>query len=365
MPEGSEGYASAVMLSSVIKNSGHSVGLITSAFNYDPRLSVYVGGELSSIEDYNNSVAALKSAVGRLGTEEYYREEAVFALGLLLCKLCGCEYVILQGLSGKNSPLDAICAPYELIVIPTVYDHNSADERVKLLCDIIRRGAREVISGNQKSEIYNTVSNACAVSGARLDIPLKAQFELTDLTARSSTFTYGERDGFSLKSPSALLRDLAMTVIEAALALRRGGVKMPWSSISQGLADATGMGCFDLLSVSPLVVIDSAHDVALAEMLMRTVEEIFGESATGEISLCIPESRVADTAAFEGKNIEKMIIYTQSGEGDASETDLRLNSLKKCAKEVVKLMKSGKNVLCFGSVAFASELKVEINKIIN
>lgn len=364
MPGGSAGYASAVMLASVIKNAGYSVGLITSAFGYDSRLSVSINGEMASIEDYNNSVAELKGAVGRLGTEEYYREEAVFALGLLLCKLSGCEYVILQGISDNSCTLDAICAPYDLIVIPTVYGSERSAERVKLLCDLIRRGAREVISGNQKSEIYNTISNACAVSGARLDIPLKAQFEVTALSAMSSEFTYGDRDGFTLRSPSILLRDLAMTVIEASLALRRGGVKLPWSSICQGMSAATGTGCFELLSVSPLMIVDSASDAIEVEMLARTVGEVFGEDAIGSMSVCIPESAKDALSAFEGKEIDEIVMLSENESEGLSRGEIRLDSTKRCAKEVVRLMKSGKNILCFGSVAFVRELQTEFFKLI-
>ncbi len=367
IPEGSAGFATAAMLAAVIRSAGHSVGMITSEYGYDPRLSVIINGNPASIEDFNSSVVAVKSAVSRLWEESFCREETVISMGLLLCKLNACEYVVLQGLSGKDSTLDAVCAPFDLIVTPTIYAHERAEEKLKSICDLIRRGSREVISGNQKSEVYNTVSNACAVSGARLDIPLKAQFKLTEVTARSAVFSYGDRDGFTLKSPSRLLREASMTVIEAALALRRGGVKLPWSSISGGLAEAMGAYCFELLSVSPLVIVDSASDRAEAEMLLGTVEDIFGESALeGGVSVCILHSALPSLAAFEGKKIENVLVFSTGGvETEAKEGEFYLDSVKKCAKEAVKLMKAGKSLLCFGSVAFATELKDEILRILN
>ena len=367
IPEGSAGYATATMLAAVIQNAGHSVGLVTAEYGYDPRLSVIINGALASIEDFNSSVVAVKSAVNKLWEESFCREETVTAMGLLLCKLNACEYVVLHGLSGKDSALDAVCAPFDLIVTPTIYAHERVEERLKSICDLIRRGSREVISGNQKSEIYNTISNACAVSGARLGIPLKAQLKLNEVTVRSATFSYGDRDGFTLKSPSRLLREASMTAIEAALALRRGGVKLPWSSISDGLAEATGAYCFELLSVSPLGIVDSASDRAEAEMLLGTVEDIFGEGALdGGVSVCIPRSAIPSLTAFEGKRIENALIFSSDGvEAEAKEGEIYFDSLKKCAKEAVKLMKSGKSLLCFGSVAFATELKGELLRILN
>lgn len=365
VPEGSAGFATATMLASVIRSAGHYVGLITSEYGYDPRASVMINGAPASIEDFNSSVIAVKSAVNKLWEESFCREETVIAMGLLLCKLNACEYVILQGLSGKDSTLDAVCAPFDLIVTPTVYGTDKTEDRLKSICDLIRRGSREVISGNQKSEVYNTISNACAVSGARLGIPVKAQFKITDITARSAVFSYGDREGFTIKSPSRLLREVAMTVIEAALALRRGGVKLPWSSISGGLADVVGTHCFELLSVSPLVIIDSASDCAEVEMLLGTVEDIFGDGSGG-VSVCIPRLAMPSLAAFGDKKADSVLILSaEAVEAEAKDGEIYFDSVKKCAKEAVRLMKSGKSLMCFGSVAFAAEIKAEINKIIN
>ena len=196
LPEGGSGHAIAVLLESVIKNAGHCVGRVTSVGGFDSRSSICVDGEAPSIEDYNRAVAELKSAVQRKPDAGYTKEETTFALGLLLCRISGCEYVILEGLSGKDFSLDSVCAPYDLIVMPTVYDSENAAEKVRTLCDAVRRGTREVVSGNQKSEVYNAISNACAISGVRLYIPVKAQFEVGEITSRKLTFSYCGREGF-------------------------------------------------------------------------------------------------------------------------------------------------------------------------
>ena len=344
--------------------AGHTVGRITSAHDYDSRLSVTVCGSVPSIEDYNNAVEALKHAVRREPEAGYLREEVTFTLSLLLCRLLGCQYIILQGLSRRGYALDAVCAPYELILLPTVYDKDGGVEWATSACESIRRGVREVVSGNQRSEIYHVISNACAMSGVRLDIPVKSQFEVTAVTARSLTFNYGERQGFTMRSPSRLLCDSAMAVIEAALALRRGGVKFPWSSIQEGIAKATGTGCFELLSLSPLVVIDSASDVYTAALTVETLKDIFGENMQGELSVCIPKAASEALAAFEEIQLESVIIYdeTPKAEGEAAENEY--DTVKKCAKAVSALMKNGKNVICLGSAGFAEELKGEFLRIV-
>lgn len=359
LPEGSAGHAVAVMLESVIKCSGHSVGRITSVRRFDSRGSIYIDGEPPSIEDYNAAVAELKNAVKKNPDAGYTREETTFVLGLLLCKMCGCEYVILEGLSGKDYSLDSVCAPYDLIVMPTVYDSEGASDKVKVLCDAIRRGTREVVSGNQKSEIYNAISNACAISGVRLYIPVKAQFEVNEVTARKLTFSYSGRDGFMLKSPSYLLRDCAITVIESALALRRGGVKLPWSDIISGLSAATDTFCFDMIAISPLLLVDSAASADEAAMLIKTAEEILGENALKGAAIAIPEGAEDVKKAFSDKEISRAMVLSADG-GPYS-----FDSIKKLACEIVKLWRSGTGVLCLGGPGFTSDVKTEILKLMN
>ncbi len=364
LPEGGSGHAIALLLESVIKSSGHCVGRITSASGFDSRNSIFINGEIPSIEDYNLAVAELKNAVQRNPDSRYTKEETTFVLGLLICRISGCDCVILEGLSGKNFALDAVCAPFDLIVMPTVYDSEKSAEKVKTLCDTIRRGTREVVSGNQKSEIYNAISNACAISGVRLYIPVKAQFETGEIASRKMTFSYNGREGFSLKSPSHILRDCAMTVIESALALRRGGLRLPWNCIVSGLSSVSETLCLDILAVSPLLLVDSASGYDEAVLVKKTIDEVFSDNALSEVVFCVTEESLAMLDAFDSMNVSETIVYSKNGE-IASEGRVICDSVKKASKAVVGCWKNGKDVVCLGSAGFALEIKTEILKLIN
>lgn len=364
LPSSGAGHALSVMLEAVMLSAGHKVGRITSAFGFDSRASVYICGELASIEDYNSAVEELKSAVKRNIEETFTREETTFVLGLLLCRMTGCEYVILEGLSGADYSLDAICAPYELIVMPTVYGGDNAARELKCLCDAIKRETREVVSANQRSEVYNTISNACAMSGTRLYIPVKAQFEVKEVSSRNMEFSYVGREGFSLKNPSYMLRDVAITVIEAAMALRRGGVRIPWSSIMSGLSSVTNTYCFDVLSLSPRLILDTSTTPDEAALLFRTADELWGENSLGGAVVCVSESALDVLGAFkEDDNRSVTVALTDASrlpEGAKS-----VDNAKKAAREVVAEIRACKDVLCFGDVGFICELKDEILKLMN
>lgn len=369
LPGGSAGHACAVMLESVIKCSGHTVGRIAAAHGFDSRLSVLINGEASAIENYNKAVAEIKSAVNKTPEESYTKEEITFVLGLLLCKLSECEYILLEGLLSPDCALDSVCAPYDLIVMPSVYENDGAPARVKMLCDAIRRGTREVVSGNQKSEVYNKISNACVLNGVRLCIPVKAQFEVTEMTARRMTFNYGGREGYVVKSPSYILRDCAMTVIECALSLRRRGVKMPWSGISAGLAAASNMGCFETVSVSPQIIIDTAGCIEEMELVVKTGADILGDDEINDFSICIDESYLPMLKVMNGRRIKDLIVITDKESIEIGECSLERLALvpdfDAAAKAVCDITAKRENAVCCGDAQFAHFMKSGILKILN
>lgn len=362
LPGGSAGHASAMMLEEIMVAAGHAVGRIC-LDETDPRAAAYICGRIASIEDFSTATSELRSAAQREVDESYLFCEAMLVLGLLLCRMSGCEYIILEGVGGNSAALEAVCAPYELIIIPTLYGEH--EEMLRHLGECIRRGTREVVSGNQKSEVYNRISNACAVSGVRLCIPVKAQFEVVELTGRSLGFNYCGREGFSMRSPSRLLRDAAMTVIESALALRRGGIKLPWSSIISGIAAEGETGCFELLSLSPLILTDTAESLGEAELLVATAEEVWGDDALSGAAICLEASAAEALGAFENKEIGKILVCGgDDGYGRALGVPCAVcPTVKATAKELANVYRKGGSAVCLGSVAFVSELKSEFQKI--
>lgn len=368
VPDGSAGHACAVMLESIIKNSEHSVGRITSCCDFDSRNSILIGGETVPIETYNKSVTALKNAAKNDPDDQYTREEVVLILGLLVCKLEACEYVILEGLSRGGRALDAICAPYDLVVIPTVYEGSGATEKIKDMCDVIRRGTREVVSGNQRSDVYNKISHACAISGMRLYIPAKAQFEPTDISPRKLSFNYGGKEGYTLRSPSYVLRDCAMASVESALALRRGGVKMPWNGIFEGISATTDSRCFEVISASPTIVTDSASVREEVIPMLKTADEVWGECESFSVVLS-PEPQRSVTSllsSFSGRRLNNVVIVGREVQEDLpADNVIACETANDAAKTLTELAKSEKLIFCFGSVDFAAEIKAEFIKTMN
>lgn len=356
---GAWGHATAVMLESVIKAAGYKVGRISVAEGFDSRSIVYLDGAPAEIEDYNRGVAELKSATLKAPETSFGKEEASFTLALLLCKLHASDYVILEGMTTPEYDLSSLCAPYDLVVVPPI--NGEQDEACRIVCDAIKRGVREVVSGNQKKQIYDKISNACVGAGARLTVTSKQSFKTESVSGINLTFSYGERDGYSIKTPSMLQRECAMLVIDSALAIRRSGIKLPWASITSGLSCATGTGCFEMFSASPLAIIDSAGTPDEIERLTATLDEVFKKNEPSEIAVCIPANAVELADSLGERRISKYIVFSPDGE-PTNENLITCKTAKKCADEVFSMMCRGENVICFGSVGFALALRTELYK---
>ncbi len=365
LPADGGGHACAKLLEGAILQAEHSVGRLSAAFGFDDRESILIGGKQASLDAYCKAVTELKGAVLRCG-EGFFYEEAVVAVGLLICKLEGCDTVILEGLSGKDYALDAVCAPYDLIVMPTVYAEREGQTLIRPYCEAIRRGTREVVSGNQRSEIYNCISTACVTDGIRLYLTKKAQLEVTELTLRHMSFNYGGKESYSLRSPSERLCDCALTVIESALALRRGGLKMPWSAIIGALSAPNDTGCFDLMSRDPDLILDSANSKEEVLSLLKTLDAVF--SARGlDLCLCVgKETRLSDLLeAFEGREIKSLTVLAHEGE-TLSVKGLSCANMTFCktaadaARASVEAVGKEGTLLCFGALIPLREVKSEI-----
>ena len=361
------------MLESVIKAAGYKVGRITATADFDPKASVFIDRAVPDIHDVSKSVAEIRSFIKANPGEIYYKEEIVFALSLLLCKLSDCTFVILEGLFDKNCSLDAVCAPYDLIVMPTVYDAHEAISEIKPQCEAIRRGTREVVSGNQKSDVYNCISNACAMSGVRLYIPVKAQFNVVEQSVKKLAFEYGGKDGYVLRSPSYLLRDSAITVIEVALAIRRSGFKLPGNAIVEGLLAATDTSCFDVISVMPIIISDAASSYEETELLLKTCAEAGID--TSRLSVCIRADSIEKIKKVAGwledTHIEQIIAVSEATEpfenaGDYAENIVMCNSVFSAAREVFSTMSEQKTpLICLGSLNLVTEFKAELLKLMS
>lgn len=356
IPSGSVGYATAVMLESVLKSEGYHVGRITSAFGFDCRRMVYIDGAPAGIEEFNLAVAELKAKVIGVADQQFSREEAAFALSLLLCRMCDCKYIILEGMSIDSFDLASLCAPYDIVVVPEIRDVN--DKALPVVCKAISQSPRAIVSANQRMTVYNKLAD---VAKTGINLTAKKSFEVGGISSIRLDFSYSNRSGYSIKTPSIIGRESAMLVIDTVQAIRRDGVKVQRSNIAEGLAAASNTAAFDTFSVSPIMIFDSACDEYGVTALITTMDEVFGEGSRNGISVCAPVSAM-DILHLLG-SIDKLILIGEP-DADTSGTDAQsivyCKDYKSAAKVLKNNVREGGSTVALGSVELAISLRDEL-----
>ena len=207
----------------------------------------------------------------------------------------------------------------------------------------------------------------------RLYIPVKAQFTVIEQSVKKLAFEYGGKDGYVLRSPSYMLRDSAITVIEAALAIRRSGFKLPGSAIAEVLLAATDTSCFDVISVMPMIIADAASSYEETELLLKTCAEAGIDTA--RLSICVRADNVEKIKKVAGwledSRIERIIAVSAIAE-DFGDTTQYADAVVMCkdagaaAKEVFSSMSEQKTpLICLGSLGLATEFKTDLLKLMS
>lgn len=363
VPGGGAGHAVSRLIDSMIRRAGYRVGLITAALDFDIRSTVYVDGESPDIDEFIKLVGVIKETVGKENKDRYSKEEIAVAYALLVCKLEGCDFVVLED-SFRTPGIFSVCMPFDIAVVPTLYG-----ELTEGYLSAIKQGTREVVSGDQRHDIHSYLVKKCSAEGVRLSFPMRTQFTLTSSSCRSIEFAYKGKTGYLLRSASYMLRDSALTAIEVAHAIRRAGIKLPGNAMVDGIKDAKDAGCFALLSSSPTIITDVSTTRGEILYLAKNLVELPETVRTGKKTLCFCAD-VEDDArnaieAFSNVDLDEILcvgacldeIKKAVPEGCSF---VGLTDIEAAAEKIAHSNELDRLYLCFGSVPFAEAMKSRI-----
>lgn len=336
---GTKGKGStSAMVESILSAAGYRTGLFTSPHLHSFRERIRVGRNLMSKADL---VALLERCRPALeAVEGITAFEVMTAMAFQYFAEQRVEWAVVEvGLGGRldatNVVHPAVCA-----ITSLSYDHvELLGHTLSLIAfekaGIIKKGV-PVVSAPQEPEAMAVIQRVCDDTGARLTVVGQdwrwAQTG-ADITGQSLTVVgpVGTPALSDLRIP--LLGEYQLDNATAAIAivqqLRDAGVLIPDQAIHEGLASARWPGRFELLSRSPMIVVDSAHNdnsahklrAALADYVPRPPRRqlclVFGASSDKDIDGMLrqflrPESETGYPPADK-------VIVTQSGHPRSAE----------------------------------------------
>lgn len=331
---GTNGKGSTVtMAASVLKQAGYKVGANISPYVLNFRERFQINGEMISEEDLATALTQVCDAAKTL-PEPVIEFEAVTAAAFVHFAKAGCDIVCMEvGLGGRLDATNIIKNTLVACILHIGYDHtevlgNNLTTIAAEKCGILKNGCTVISYPAQPPAAAAEIARQAKWNKCQLVVPELEDFYFYKGRPFENHIDYG---GYDLHLPFAGRHQAynAAVVVQAMLALCKQGFSISDEAIMQGIEQATFPARIEILSRSPLIILDGAHNedsaVALADTLQR-------EGAKG---------MVAVMGALKDKDARQMLhllapflsaVYTVQLDNPRS---LTASQLAELAKEVV------------------------------
>lgn len=333
---GTNGKGSVTAMIAVgLEKAGFTVGRFTSPFleRFNERIAVN-GQDIpdDDLADLVTRVSAAEEARIAQGGDPMSEFEVVTAAALLYYRERCCDFAVLEvGLGGRFDPTNVIGPPEVAVMTHIALDHtailgNTLPEIAYQKAGIIKKGSSVVIGPNEPEavEVFCRESALLGIS------PVAADLEKTENVTsglEGSSFTY---DGASVSTCLLGKHQIAnaLTAYLALKALQARGIAISDSQILEGIRDTRWPARLEIVSTSPLTLLDCAHNpdgaLALADALDtifagRKITAVMGMMADKDWRQCarilLPRcSRVFTSTVGQARSLEPITLAAEATE---------------------------------------------------
>ncbi len=257
--------STCAMTASALKKAGYKTGLYISPYITCFRERIQVNGEYISEED----LAVLTKKVKDTGIE-VTEFEFITAVAFLYFKMQRCDVVVLEtGLGGRLDATNVIPAPLSAVITGIDKDHTGVlgDTIEKIAaekCGIIKSGCLVFTTHSQKPEAMRVIKS---FADPITPDPSKLSVIKSDLSGNEFIYK-GEKYSTTLIGKHQI--ENALLAIEI---LKGCTLPMSLEDIKSGISETVFPARLELISKSPIVMLDGAHNphgaAALAEEMRK------------------------------------------------------------------------------------------------
>lgn len=292
--------STSTMVARAMQASGKKTGLFTSPFVTDFRERICINSEMVDKSLFASVVTELEPIVSSLADKNMQPTEfeVITAAAFMIFERSGCDICVLEvGLGGRLDSTNVIPTPLVSAIVSISLDHtailgDTVEQIASEKCGIIKEGGKTVCYPLQQASVLDIIRNTCAVKCN--------SFTLPDVTAVKNivnridgvSFEYqGEEYKLSMSGEYQVYN--ALTAIEIC---RIAGVDE--ESIKIGVESAKVAARMEVISASPLVLLDGGHN------------DDGGKVVATSISTLQAEKRIiAVVGMMADKNVDAYLSY--------------------------------------------------------
>lgn len=269
------------MLASVLMAAGYRVGLYTSPYVYRFNERMRVCGVPISDEQLTRLTEMMRPIVSDM-PDSPTEFELITAIAFQYFSEEKCEVVVLEvGMGGRLDSTNVIDAPLLSVITGISLDHTAflGDTVEKIAFEkagIIKSGC-PVIWGGSDEAAAEVISRVAGEVGARLYTTDYSRLSVDASALSGTVFSYKERLGVEICLLGTYQPKNASLVLDSIDILRTRGLKISEEAVRRGLAEASWPARFEVISTSPTVIFDGAHNAEGIGAATESIKHYFGD----------------------------------------------------------------------------------------
>ena len=358
--------STAAMTASILRKAGYRTGLYTSPYIYRFHERMQVDGleitdeELSEITEY---VKPLAESL----TESPTEFELVCCIAFEYFVRKQCDIVVLEvGMGGAFDATNVIETPEVAVITNIGLDHtevlgDTVEKIAETKSGIFKENGHAVVYRSTPS-VEAVYEKVCAEKHVKL---VKADFDSLRLkkhTLDGQVFDCGDRKDLVLPLLGDHQLHNASVVLSIVDTLKIIGWNINEQNIRDGMKDVKWPGRFDVVSHSPLFIIDGGHNPQCIEALVKNVEDYLHDRKVIALTGVLADKDYADMYVPIMPFVNQFVCITPPNPRKLESAELAKylrtkgahavgsDSIMDGVKTALELAGSDGVVLCFGSL---------------
>ena len=277
--------STCAMLASILKAAGYRTGLYTSPFvnRFNERISL--NGEPISDQSLVDIFERIRPIVDAMPNQPS-EFELITCAAMLYYYEQKCDVVVLEvGMGGEFDSTNVIQTPLLTIITAMGFDHmkylgNTMTEIASAKAGIIKHGGTTLIYG-ENPEADQVFRETCDRMDSRLVVTDHSRITDNAHTLRGHDLSFGPFDHIHLPLIGTHQVKNAAVVLTAVEELNRAGLIIPNAAVYEGMKTVQWPARMELLSESPVFLLDGGHNPHGFHAAAETIRELFpGQKVT-------------------------------------------------------------------------------------
>ncbi len=267
----------AAMLSGILTEAGYKTGLYTSPYIERFNERMRINGLDISDDDLCRLTEMIKTYAESM-TDHPTEFELITCLAMKFFCEQKCDIVVLEtGLGGELDSTNVIDTPELAIITSISFDHTSVlgdtiEEIAAAKAGIIKGNGKVVCCGDNH-EAQVVLNKVIEQNSALQYLPKYDKIDITEYNISGYRFTY---DGMELELPLVGSYQMmnAAIVLRATEVLKENGWNISNKAIREGLKNTKWIARFEVLSTSPLFIVDGGHNPQGIDAAADTINKL-------------------------------------------------------------------------------------------